>query len=111
VSATIKKPPVQKGELLREELRALKARGLTFADCVKAWGVDPTAQTYEGALARAAKEQFEQEGHTEFDDSIVVSLGDDPGAYVMAWVWVSDDDLVGKDTRFARRPPTIEMTH
>jgi hypothetical protein len=111
MSATVKKPPVPKNELLRQELKALKERGLSFADCVKVWGVDPDAKTYEGALARAAKEQFEQEGHTEFDDSIVVSLGDDPGAYVMAWVWVSDEDLMGNDTRFARKPPKVEVTH
>ena len=28
----------------------------------------------------------------EFDDEPVVSKGDDPGAYVQCWIWVSDDD-------------------
>ena len=34
-------------------------------------------------------DQLEREGELEFDESAVVSEGDDNGAYVQAWVWVS----------------------
>ena len=29
----------------------------------------------------------------EIDDDARVSLGDDPGAFVQAWVWVRNEDL------------------
>lgn len=32
------------------------------------------------------------EGECEIDDNAPVSKGDYPGAYVQAWVWVSDED-------------------
>ncbi len=35
-----------------------------------------------------AKAQYEQEGEIEIDSNAIVSRGDDPGAYVQAWVWV-----------------------
>ncbi|NKL08365.1 hypothetical protein GFL39_26205 [Rhizobium leguminosarum bv. viciae] len=38
----------------------------------------------------AAREHWSDEGGCEIDDSAVVSHGDDPGAYVMAWVWVTE---------------------
>jgi hypothetical protein len=38
----------------------------------------------------AAREHWGDEGGCEIDDSAVVSHGDDPGAYVMAWVWVTE---------------------
>jgi hypothetical protein len=28
----------------------------------------------------------------EFDDTAVISESDDEGTYVMAWVWVTDDE-------------------
>lgn len=37
------------------------------------------------ALAR----KHEREGEIEIDDDAVVSEGDDNGAYVQAWIWVS----------------------
>lgn len=42
---------------------------------------------------RYANEHLDKDGELEFDDDAAVSLGADEGAYVMAWVWVSDDDL------------------
>lgn len=39
-----------------------------------------------------ASQQYEREGELEIDDDAVVSVGpDSDGAYVQAWVWVSDD--------------------
>ncbi len=35
-----------------------------------------------------AKELYHRDGEIEVDDNARVSLGDDRGAYVEAWVWV-----------------------
>lgn len=45
-----------------------------------------------------AKLQYAEEGRIEIDDNAIVSLGTDPGAYVMAWVWV--DKVEEKDHGF-----------
>lgn len=50
---------------------------------------DPVNQDYVEAAKQAV---VHEEGHMEVDDSAVVSRGDDPGAYVMAWIWVEDRD-------------------
>lgn len=47
----------------------------------------------EREYLRAAQECHHSDGDLEFDDGAVVSLGDDPGAYVMAWKWVDESDL------------------
>jgi hypothetical protein len=41
----------------------------------------------------AARKLHHREGEIEIDDWPMVSAGGDPGAYVAAWVWVSDEDL------------------
>ena len=38
----------------------------------------------------AADEIHGRDGEIEIDEDAVVSPGDDPGAYVQAWVWVSN---------------------
>ena len=50
----------------------------------------------EDAYRRAAKAQ-QKDGELEVDDDAVVSMGEDPGAYVQAWIWVPDSDLQGED--------------
>jgi hypothetical protein len=40
----------------------------------------------------AAREKYGRDGEIEIDHNAVVSRGDDPGAYVQAWVWVYDKD-------------------
>lgn len=45
------------------------------------------------ARYRAAAERQARGGVLEIDAGAVVSKGDDPGAYVMAWLWVDDDEL------------------
>ncbi len=37
-----------------------------------------------------AKAEWQDEGECEIDADAVVSVSDDQGAYVEAWVWVSD---------------------
>jgi DNA repair photolyase len=43
-------------------------------------------------FVEAAKEKFVRGGHIEIDDPTVVSFSADFGAYVQAWVWVSDEE-------------------
>lgn len=45
------------------------------------------------AYREAARECHQEDGVLEVDDDAVISFGDDPGAYVQAWVWVSEEDL------------------
>jgi hypothetical protein len=40
----------------------------------------------------AARRLKHRDGELEIDDHPVVSSGEDAGAYVMAWVWISDND-------------------
>lgn len=49
-----------------------------------------------------AQDQIHEDGETEFDDDAVVSLVCDGGAYVMAWVWVADEELY--DAGYLKRP-------
>lgn len=45
----------------------------------------------DAEYTKAAKRLHESEGEVEVDVNARVSRGDDPGAYVQAWVWVPDD--------------------
>lgn len=70
------------------ELRAfLEGEGIDFAACVGAFG----QSSADNAYVRAAQGKSE-EGELEIDETAVVSDGSDPGAYVLAWVWVSNKD-------------------
>ena len=40
-----------------------------------------------------AAQKRQEDGKIEIDDDAVVSYGEDPVAYVMAWIWVSDEEL------------------
>lgn len=46
---------------------------------------------------RLLAEKYAKDGEIEFDEACTVSIGDDAptGAYVMAWIWVHDEDLSG----------------
>jgi hypothetical protein len=48
-----------------------------------------------------AKELYGVDGEIEVDSNARISRGDDPGAYVEAWVWVSEDGEL-MDPRFPR---------
>ena len=55
-------------------------------------------------LIRAAKRMHEKEGEVEVDIPSkstrgCVSRGEDPGAYVKAWVWVYFDDVTEEDRK------------
>ena len=51
-----------------------------------------SGQYSDAAYRRAARAEYEREGEVEIDDNAVISRGDDAGAYVQAWVWVSDEE-------------------
>ena len=48
------------------------------------------------AYRSKAREIYQVEGECEIDDAAEVSISDSGGAYVQAWVWVSDEDLTGE---------------
>ena len=70
-----------------QELGELRAKGLTLGDCVAVIGVERDADRY----ASVAQKMYAQEGVLEIDTTTVVSESTG-GNYVLAWVWVSDDD-------------------
>ena len=46
----------------------------------------------------AAQREWTRDGELEIDDGAPVSMGDDPGAYVQAWVWISNDQAGVEDS-------------
>lgn len=44
------------------------------------------------AFRKAAHDKHHSDGECEIDDGAEVSVSEDGGAYVKAWVWVYDDD-------------------
>ena len=65
---------------------------VALAEAVKAARKDKRTQNSAKCKAyrEAAEAQYGSDGEIEIDSGAVVSLGDDPGAYVQAWVWVYD---------------------
>lgn len=90
-------PTAQPLPPLIDRLKALIAEGLDFSTMVRAFA-DHQFQT-EPELAlyfrSAGSLSFVREGQCEIDrqgsfGAGIVSKGDDDGAYVLAWVWVTD---------------------
>lgn len=54
---------------------------------------DPEAARYRSY----AQGCLQRDGDLEFDDNAVVSMGEDPGAYVQGWKWVDRCDLPEED--------------
>jgi hypothetical protein len=67
-------------------IRSLEHTGLNFSEIVPLF-----AERAEDSPYVAAAQQLVEEGKFEVDDPAVVSHGGDAGAYVMGWVWVSDE--------------------
>lgn len=51
----------------------------------------------EAWFRQRAKELYHDEGEIEVDDGAPVSIGEDAGAYVQAWVWVYSEKDDGAD--------------
>ena len=47
----------------------------------------------DAAYIAAARRKYAREGEIEVDENAKVSRGDDPGAYVQAWVWVPEEEV------------------
>lgn len=79
-------------ETLHAKLMELMRDGLEFGDCIVAFGEDSQQNPY---VAAAKNLVAGDEGSCEVDDVTIVSCpgkGGDAGAYVMAWLWVSDEE-------------------
>ena len=67
-----------------EILKMLKTQGLTIADCITAFGASP-----DDLHVKAARENILGDDDVEIDDITTISEADD-GAWVLAWLWVSN---------------------
>lgn len=50
---------------------------------------EPQTTKQDERYRAAAREEYAREGAIEIDDDATISYGDEAGAYVQAWVWVS----------------------
>lgn len=77
---------------LQAELRELIAAGLTYGNSINLFAEDQRAKEPELApYIDGAREFHHCDGETEIENpGVIVSKGEDPGAYVLAWVWVTD---------------------
>jgi hypothetical protein len=61
----------------------------------------------------AAHRLHHEDGSCEVDDNAKISRGDDPGAYVQAWVWVYNTDtkrkLAPDETTRWQTPRTLDF--
>ncbi|MFC5342909.1 hypothetical protein ACETK8_20075 (plasmid) [Brevundimonas staleyi] len=75
-----------------DALDRLIADGLTFGQALNRFAA--LQRRDEPALDRyvdRARETWHRDGAVEIDDpGVIVSDSEDPGAYVLAWVWVDD---------------------
>ena len=46
---------------------------------------------------RDAAATHQRDGEIEIDGNAIVSMGDDAGAYVMAWIWIGDSELATQE--------------
>lgn len=88
---------LQAAEAQLKNLNSINPRALEgFGDAVRRArdNVDDQAEDAETKVAylTAAMDLHAVEGDLEFDEGADVSLGDDAGAYVQAWKWVSAED-------------------
>ena len=70
-------------------VRELIKTGLTFGEAIAVFAEDndETAEKYI-----AAAREFAEEGAIEIDDATITSGSGDAGDYVLAWVWVTNDE-------------------
>lgn len=72
------------------QLKKLIDAGLDFGEALPAFAERQSED--ELRYISGAREHHHVEGEVEFDDHPIVSLGSDPGAYVLGWVWVTNDE-------------------
>lgn len=59
--------------------------------------VDPEANAYRVQCLERARAELGRDGEIEFDDDSVPSHSDDPGEYMLAWVWLYTDEKREED--------------
>lgn len=62
------------------------------AACGRAVSPSKSDDLWEAKWVAMARQRYARDGEIEFDDCPAISEGDDAGAYVAAWVWVSNKD-------------------
>jgi hypothetical protein len=67
-------------------------RGTQSFDASTDGGLDREQPDAAQRYRDAANRRYGRDGELEIDDGAIVSVGDDPGAYVQAWVWVSNEE-------------------
>lgn len=72
-------------------LKAYTDAGGDFASCTRAF-----ASADSHPIVQSAR-LLQKDGELEFDDRVVISEGDDGGAYVLAWVWVDAEEACDED--------------
>ena len=89
------------------ELQEMKERGLTFAQCVLAFGPEtPDEQAFA-----AAAERLHDDGDNVCVDNECVVSGHLNGAWVSAWVWVPINEVWAGKTDNDGKPCLFRMTY
>lgn len=83
---------------MHEEIIVAIKKLRQLAETVRVVGADAGRESLKKELKyviAAQESDLNREGECEIDDSAIVSIGcgDDNGAYVQAWVWISNDLL------------------
>lgn len=82
------------GTLNREDLAVLQELRNTMAPEVGRMTLRTLHEWGEADRYSAAAQRIHgDEGQVEIDDRAPISRGEDPGAYVQAWVWVPESEL------------------
>ncbi len=88
MNASVTQPAIESTKRTAQEVRAiLDAAGITFADCIDAFGRSREEDPY----VLTAQHLFQDDGQIEIDDTAPISEADN-GNWVMAWVWVGRQD-------------------
>ena len=75
---------------------------------IRDWQIDQPEEAIRERIVTAAQElNVIEDGVCEVDDGAAVSIGDENGCYVAAWVWLSFRDIRGLD----RNCPSCGHTH
>lgn len=77
---------------LRAAFDAVVAAGGNFGEMVNYFAEDAKQVALRRYLTRAEEHQLVSDGTLEIANPGCVSKGDDSGAYVMAWLWVEDEE-------------------
>ena len=78
---------------LRAAFDVVVAAGGSFGEMVNYFAEQDDQVALRHYIDEAQNHQLVSDGTLEVADPGCVSKGDDNGAYVMAWLWVEDDEI------------------